>query len=204
VPYAGKIEPLTWGERLLAETFERDLMIFHAERAVRSRPWLVARNSWDDLFQEAWFAVCRAAQKWSAYKGASFRTFAGKAIYHRIWSYAQRSRRNIKAWYPMPHDGDEPMSSSLEDGRRDASELLTHWCSPDYAKRRRHLDVRSRVILYLRYVESWSLREVGDLFGISGSAVAHLCRRAEFIVNPDRLVFRDGLVKEKYRNARSH
>lgn len=92
-----------------------------------------------------------------------------------------RERAGIKfrVWYAMPEGEDGERFLEPADHRAGGVHpMLRAWCSEEYRSQRRALHWRYRVLLYMRYVEAWTLDEVSDVFGISRERVRQLTDRA--------------------------
>lgn len=144
--------------------------------------WLVARLGRDEVASAIRLAVVKAAADYDpvAHPGVPFPAFAFNGVRLAMRGFA-RELGKPAVWWPMPHgdDGDELFDRLIPDYRDPAPErLLRAWCDEGYAAQRQCLDMRSRVLLYLRTVEGWTLEEVGDVLGVTRQRVRQLEERA--------------------------
>lgn len=147
---------------------------------------LIRRLGIEECVAEAWVLVVRAASLWADDGRATFRTFAMSAIQRFLLPRLNARLAHENVWVTMPKfDGnrgaeeDQHLCSLLADHRTDGRDpLLRLWCSPVYRRLRKLIDWRGRVVLYLRYVECWTLEEVGAALGVERQRVHHLERRA--------------------------
>lgn len=143
--------------------------------------WLRGVIGRDGVTQEAALAVVVAATRFDPdrHPGVPFAAYAVRAIRFRLGHLRAWHARRAWAWAPMP-TGDGGETPEPEDRRRDARDpALRLWCSDEYAGRRRGLDRRTRLLLYLRCVEGWSQAEVADALDVSESRVRQLESRAK-------------------------
>jgi RNA polymerase sigma factor (sigma-70 family) len=79
------------------------------------------------------------------------------------WEYGAGGGRNSRR-------NRDDLKFQIADYRRPARDdvpdpLLHAWCDPEYVEQRKCLHWRTRIVLYLRVVECWSLEEVGRVLG---------------------------------------
>lgn len=168
--------PLTPEQLALVASAERWLY----QEIFRLPKWLVLLHGRDAIEQEARLAVCKAAHDFDPVKhpGVPFGAFARRGVYLHLLGIKYRSAERLSVWGTMPvatRHGEEDMPIDSTDHRRNSSEpTLTIWCDPDNVAQRKRLDMRSRVILFLRYVECWTLDEIGCAIGISWERVRQI------------------------------
>lgn len=130
----------------------------------------------DAVEQEARLAVTKAACDWNPelYPGVPFGAFARIGVRLHLRGLWDRLAAKGCVWAAMPvfEDGGGP---DPEDYRDPHGERLLHlWFDPDYAEQRRCLDMRRRLLLYLRTVEGLTLEETGECLGTSRERVRQL------------------------------
>lgn len=172
-------------------TVERvPLSVAQQELVLSCEVWLVSeccrctnsrlryRLGMDVVIQEGWLAVCKAAADYDTNKhpGVPFGAFARRGVRIHLRGVAEWFSRSTSVWNSMP---DEDLVDRMSDNRSFSVSLLSLWHDDEYSHARRVLDMRSRVILYLLIVESWTMREIAEILGISYQRVRHLRERAE-------------------------
>lgn len=165
-------------QRLVAEC----LPWLRAESARLASDVLVTREGRDSLYQEALLAVCKAACDFDPgkYPDVPFGAFARLGVRKHMMGFRIRLGIKSRVWGTMPA-GDDDEQSFMEPADYRAPTVhpaLSAWCDEDAARQRRVLHMRSRLVLYLRYVESWTLEEVGDAFDVSRERVRQIEERA--------------------------
>lgn len=137
--------------------------------------WLTRLAGRDTIEQELWMAVLTAAADFDPVKnpGVPFGAFARQACKWCLLNLRRDWGQRQSVWQGMPtNDECQAMGDELPDHRPLADSPAFHaWFDEDYKRQRRFLDWRSRIVLYLRYVEGWTLEEVGDALGVSRERV---------------------------------
>lgn len=132
--------------------------------------------------QEAWLAVCKAAHDFDPvkYLGVPFGAFARLGVRKHLTGTVCRTATKYGVWRTMPElDGDTGEQLEAADYRRESADpALAAWCSADYARQRRCLDWRSRIVLYLRAVEGWTLEEAGEALAVTRERIRQVEEKA--------------------------
>jgi DNA-directed RNA polymerase specialized sigma24 family protein len=151
---------------------------------------------YEDCVAEAWEIVVRAAGLWRAEMGATFRYFAMNGVKKYLpVQVARKNYRNRKVWCEMPllppsNSGDEEqVCDKLADHRtRDPNPLLHAWCDDSARELRRHCFWIDRIIIYLHFVECWSLDEISKVFNLSRERIRQLEMRGRKAIEQARLM----------------
>lgn len=150
---------------------------------------------WSEVLSAAYLLVVKSASLWRPELGRTFRSFAMNAVKRFLPVALWRKGRNVNVWREMAVYEDDrgrelPYAVNLPDHRRadGPDPLLSFWHDPEYREQRRCLSWRLRVVLYLRLVECWTLREVGELFGVCRQRVRNDELRAEELLAEHRAV----------------
>ncbi len=78
----------------------------------------------------------------------------------------------------MPDSMFDDLPVEIADYRRNPTTMLSLWCDEEYTRSRQALSLRQRIVLYLRIVESWTLREVAAVLKVSHEYVRYLSQEA--------------------------
>lgn len=142
--------------------------------------WLVLRHGRDAIEQEARLAVCKAAHDFDPVKhsGVPFGAFARRGVRLHLLGLRYRTADRLRVWSTMPVsaiESGELVPHDQADYRRNSPDpSLSIWCDQDNVAQRKCLDMRSRLVLFLRYVECWTLDEIGSALGISWERVRQI------------------------------
>jgi RNA polymerase sigma factor (sigma-70 family) len=144
--------------------------------------WLRVRLGRDVVEQDIRFAVVKAAHDFDPvkYPGVPFAAFAFNGVRLHMRSFARQLGRP-ETWWTMPASREDgaSMEGEIPDHRDPVPDrLLRAWCDEDYARQRRCLDWRARLVLYLRTVEGMTLDETGECMGVTRERVRQLEDRA--------------------------
>ena len=176
-PRPARRAPLTAARQDLALSAEAWLW-----QELRGVPFALVRVFGRDTFeQEARVAAAKAAADFdpAAFPGVPFGAFARRGVRLHLRGVVARLAMKFPVWREMPAD---PAGGSFPDpaDHRPAGgdPALRAWCSDDYRDQRRCLDWRTRVLLYLRTVEGWTLDEVAAPLGVSRERVRQLETKA--------------------------
>lgn len=154
----------------------------------------LARHGKEFFQQEAYLALCVAAAAYrpDKYPGVTFGAFARLGLRMHLRGLLQRLGERHPLWWQFP-DRDSPHDDGPDSSYRrlsrfaeevpdirtaDVDPLLSAWHDEDAKAQRKYLDVRSRVILYLAYVECWSHTEISRTLRLSKERVGQLIERA--------------------------
>lgn len=183
-------EPLSPEQQALAES-AREWVWQEVNRVWTS---LRLREGRDVLEQEAMLAACESARCFDpvANPGVPFGAYCRNHVRHRPWRATHLLQRNLHVRRTMPTDADGEQFLEPADTRRDERDpRLRLWCSEDARQQRRALNWHYRLILCLRYVESLTLEEVGEVYGITRERVRQLEEKAVMMLararNRDRI-----------------
>jgi len=170
---------LTVAQRELAET------AFRVVPGVVTRvvpPALVRAFGRDHWEQEGRLACCIAAAEVDPVRhpGVPFPAFAANGVRLWLWGQVQQTARTAGVWrsWPANPETGEPHPGPADRRRPAADPALRLWCSAADRDRRRRLDWRTRVVLYLMCVEGWTQAEVGRAIGVKRARVGQLVERA--------------------------
>ena len=142
----------------------------------------------EDIQQTAWQGAVEAARNFDPTRGADFSTYAAARMISHVQRMTTRfmpgsARQPLYAILSLHDDRDPDYEHEHPDYRRDGNErtdpALKLWCSPDFTAMRQGLDIRWRLVLYLRTVESYSLREVASTLCISKERVRQIQTKAK-------------------------
>lgn len=155
--------PLTADRRRLLDAVDQRVLVVRL--AARH---LVRAIGTDGVLQEAWLACSLAASVYDpvAYPGVPFPAFACRCVKRRMTFLNAHFGRRGGVWAedagvePADHRGGGVWPA------------LAAWC--ECRGQRRRLDWRSRVVLYLRCVEGWSLGEIAAVFGVNRQRVSQI------------------------------
>lgn len=178
--------PLTPQQQALVETAEPWLR----QEATRAPACFARLHGAEGVAQEARLAACKAAADFDPvrFPGVPFGAFARERVRRHLRGLVCRAAPRLCVW------GAFPVGAEVADHRGTAvSPALRAWCSEEYRRQRRGLHWRERVVLYLRYVESWTLAECGAYFGLSSSCVELLAWRAVKALGARRVQLADQL-----------
>jgi DNA-directed RNA polymerase specialized sigma24 family protein len=154
------------------------------------RPWvhcvvlnvLIRQFGIEEVMAEAWDIIVRAASIWKPDRGATFKSFAMNGVKRFLPEKLMRLNRNRNVWVAMPEVPDGAELVDLVPDHRSSGEidrLLSLWCSEEAMQLRNRLGPRVRLFMYLKLVEGWTYREIGDVFGISKQRIQQMMDRAQ-------------------------
>lgn len=140
----------------------------------------------EDLLQEGYLGLLRAAERYDPDRGAKFSTYAGWWIHQRMARAqvdkpymvrvpignlrARRNRRRVVSLHAEGHDG-----HTLGDVLAAPADAMLHLETDELLAR---LPEREALVLRLRYLEGHTLQEVAKVFGRSRERIRQLEKRA--------------------------
>jgi RNA polymerase sigma factor (sigma-70 family) len=146
----------------------------------------------DDLVQEVLIA-------WNATEGKP-KPYRTRAAINRMIDHLRTVNHSGQ------HRAGHSQPSAPEDIERDAGEVEAYpenVLSRDQLARLRSLPDRYGAILYYRFVEEETQSQVGERFGIAGSRVARIERRALELLRDEPSSFRRGAISKREREILS-
>lgn len=168
--------PLTPEQLTLVASTDRWLY----QEIVRVPKWVLSIHGRDAVEQEARLSVCKAAHDFDPVKhpGVPFGAFARRGVRLHLLGLRYRTADRLRVWSTMPVsaiESGELVPHDQADYRRNSPDPnLSIWCDQDNVAQRKCLDMRSRLVLFLRYVECWTLDEIGSALGISWERVRQI------------------------------
>lgn len=142
----------------------------------------------DDLVQEGYMGLCRAAQKYDPSRGAKFSTYAVRWIRSFAWRYVRNKTQVVKGrsvngysgWVDIYSlsapirlgngDAIEMSSGSLESTEQALECHILH----DRVVGSRKVPKRTKLLILGHFVNNYSYRELGRAAGLSGERVRQI------------------------------
>jgi RNA polymerase sigma factor (sigma-70 family) len=143
-------------------------------------------NGRNDLVQEVWVGVMRAAANYDPSRGVEFGAFAYRCVMHRMWALLKKSRKTWMVWCEDPEltdriNHERVGKTQLLPDHRGEVEWYTFrgWFDPEFVRlRQEHLSWRERIVLALRCVEGKPYAETGAMVGCTKQRILQIVQHA--------------------------